>query len=210
MGKKCLAFNYWGLRLLIRSDGVLANSSLSSWYLALLRNSESRPANAAALVQFSFSYRRNMVHVYKNLPRDAALLDSVLYSSKNVHKVTLFPSLAGNLEIPESTRENVAMGWLKKIWEWADSCWQMPFRDRLLTSRPLQKCNAGFPRLVISLQNKTQLLQTVPFPHKLVACPGSCSGLIVQTLLFGISAGSCPIRVFKALVWSLSHLGSTC
>lgn len=51
-----------------------------------------------------------MVHVYKNLPRDAALLDSVLYSSKNVHKVTLFPSLAGNLEIPESTRENVAMG----------------------------------------------------------------------------------------------------
>lgn len=42
----------------------------------------------------------------------------------------------------------------------------MPFGDRFLTSRLLQKCSTGFLRLVVSLQNKTQLLQTALAHHK--------------------------------------------
>lgn len=61
---------------------------------------------------------------------------------------------------------NIAIWWLKKHLAWANCSWQTPFRNRFLTFRLLQKWSVGFPCLVISFQNKTQLLQTALFRRR--------------------------------------------
>lgn len=85
----------------------------------------------------------------------------------------------------------------------------MPFRDRFLTFRLLQKHSAGSPRRGISFQSKTQLLQTALCDMNLVSSSRTFMIDRPNTTILNLS---CFVSLQSGFdpMWNLSLLGRTC